>query len=47
MTLDQEQDRQLLLAIINQAQFKGEIVEHVAILKQRIATAEIAKPKGE
>jgi hypothetical protein len=44
MTLDTEQDRQLLLAIINQAQFKGEIVEHVSGLKRRVVEASLENP---
>lgn len=46
MKLDHEDDRALLLAIVNQGQFKGEIVEHVAVLKRRIATARVETPSA-
>lgn len=44
MKLDSEGQRELLLAILNQTTFRGDILEAVFHLKQAIEQAEVENP---
>lgn len=45
MKLDNEQQRQVLLDVINKSPFVGAVSEYVTELKQIISSAEIDLPK--
>lgn len=44
MKLDNEQQREVILAAINACNFRGEVVEVVFDLKRAVTTAEIDRP---
>lgn len=45
MTVDNEEQRQMLLAVVEQANWPGTLAEKVAQLKAALRSAALAKPR--